>query len=137
PPRILPTPRPQRSRLIPGLLIGVLAGLLLFAPAGYLFRAVTVHPKAGPAPATTASPVETTGTMSAFERNQLTLNQGKVTGDLATFAKSWLPYVSGCTSSTDPNGPKLGDGESTRVQCRYGAVTVYFVQFSSTGTRDA
>ena len=46
----------------------------------------------------------------------LTLNQGKVTGDLATFAKSWLPYVSGCTSSTDPNGPKLGDGESTRVQ---------------------
>jgi hypothetical protein len=137
PPRIVPTPKPQRTRLVPGILIGVLVGLLVFAPAGYLFRAVTAHPKAAASPGPTASPVETAGAMSAFERNQLTLNQAKVTGDLATFAKSWLPYVSGCNGNADQGGPKLGDGETTRVQCRYGAVNIYFVQFGSTGARDA
>jgi hypothetical protein len=137
PPRILPSPRPPRSKLVPGLLIGVLAGLLIFVPTGYFLRAATVHPKASPTQGPTAAPVDTSGAISAFERNQLSLNQGKVTGDLATFAKSWLPYVSGCNTNADANGPKLGDGESTRVLCHYGAVTVYFVQFTSTGTRDA
>jgi len=137
PPRIVPSPRPPRSKLVPGLLIGILVGLLLFAPAGYFVRAATVHPKATPTAAPSAAPVDSPGVLSAFERNQLSLNQGKVTGDLAPLARSWLPYVSGCNTNADPNGPKLGDGESTRVLCHYGAVTVYFVQFNSVGTRDA
>jgi hypothetical protein len=136
PPRIIPTPRPPRSRLVPGILVGLLAGLVLFGPAGYLFRAATAHPQATPTRGPTSAASSATGTLSAFERNQLAINQPKVTGDLAPFARSWLPYITGCNVSGVPNGPKLGDGESTRVVCRYGGVTVYFVQFTAAADRD-
>jgi hypothetical protein len=136
PSRIVPTPKPRRSKLIPGILVGLLVGLLLFAPAGYLVRFVTAHPKASPTPTPTAAPVNSPGALSAFERNQVTLNQAKFAGDLAPFARSWLPYVSGCAANSEPNGPKLGDGEVTRVTCHVGGVTTYFVQFAGTAERD-
>jgi hypothetical protein len=122
--------------LIPGLLIGVLVGLLLFAPAGYFARVVTAHPKASPTPAPTAAPVNPPGALSVFERNQLNLSQGKFTGELAPFARSWLPYISGCATNSEPNGPKLGDGEVVRVTCHVGSVTTYFVQFAGAAERD-
>jgi hypothetical protein len=96
---------------------------------------LTVHTRTAAAPAPTPARTEA-GALSAFERNQLALNQNKVSGDLAPFAHSWLPYISGCVTNAEPNGPKLGDGETTRVTCHVGGVTVYFVRFTSTADRD-
>jgi hypothetical protein len=134
-PRIVPTPKPPRNRLLPGILVGALAGLLLFAPAGYLLRLATAPAAVAPTATATAT-ASTDSAPSAFQRNQLALNQHKVSGDLATFARSWLPYVSGCATNADTGGPKLGGGESTRVLCHYGSVAVYFVEFASLADRD-
>jgi hypothetical protein len=131
------------------MLLGLLAGLVLFGPTGYLVRVATVPASAAPTPGPTPAP-SGTGTLPAFERNQLALNQGKVNGDLAVFARSWLPYITGCNTSAVPsasagaspspsptaNAPKPGDGESTRVVCRYGNVTVYLIQFTAAADRD-
>jgi hypothetical protein len=116
------------------MLVGLLVGLVFFGPAGYLVAAAT----ADPAPVLTprAGTPGAGGSLPAFERNQLALNKDLVGGDLTALANSWLPYVSGCNKSGEKDGPKLGDGESVRISCRYGGVTVFFVQFQSTVERE-
>jgi hypothetical protein len=148
-PRIVPSAKPPRSRIALGILLGLLAGLVLFGPTGYLARVATA-PAAQATPAPTPAPTSP-GTLPAFERSQLALNQGKVSGDLVPFARSWLPYITGCNTtaaaadpsaspsaspSTAANAPKLGDGEKTRVVCRYASVSVYLVQFTAAADRD-
>jgi hypothetical protein len=114
-------------------LVGLLAGLALFGPTGYLVG-TRLAPKA--APTTRPSASGTPAALPPYERNQLVLNSDKFTGDLRKFAGSWLPYVSNCAKNGDKNGPALGDGEVTRIACLYNGTNVFFVGFASTAARD-
>ncbi|HEV7897606.1 MAG TPA: hypothetical protein VGP31_07180 [Planosporangium sp.] len=120
--------------MITGVVVGLLGGLLLFGPAGYLARAATGD--SAPQPKPPAATTGASGKLSAFENNQVALNKWMFNADLEPMARSWLPYISGCSKSGDKDGPKLGDGESLRVSCHYGGVTVFFVQFQSLVERE-
>ncbi|MBO4209440.1 hypothetical protein GSF22_26110, partial [Micromonospora echinofusca] len=133
-PRIIPTPKPPRSKLVPGILVGLLAGLVLFGSAGYVVGTKRA-PKAPAAPQQPGPPAGN-GTLGVYEQTQLAVNREKFTGDLRTFAESWLPYVASCVRNGQPYGPQLGDGETVRIACQYGSVNVNFVQFVSTQERD-
>lgn len=136
PPRIVPSsPRPTGSRLVTGLLVGLLVGLVLFGSAGYLAGANLAHPAPAASHAPNAPTATATG-LPVFERNQLALNRDKVKGDLALLASSWLPYLSSCVNSEEKGGPKLNAGEAFRVGCKYGGVSVTFVQYASVSDRD-
>jgi len=132
-PRIVPSPPPQRGRLLIGLLAGLLAGLLIFGGAGFAAGRLTADPSAS-APTATPSPVAPT--LPPYERSQLTLNQEKVSGELAALAEPWLPWISSCLKNGDRGGPRLNSGESSRVLCEYGTMSLYFVQYASTAERD-
>jgi hypothetical protein len=137
-PRITPSPPPRRGRLLGALLIGLLAGLVLFGSSGFLAGRWTA---AGPESAPTAPTPAPTGpsagpSLPAYERNQLEVNKAKLTGDLGAFADGWLPYVGDCLRNGDREGPKLGTGEVARVACEHGSVLVYFVQYRSIADRD-
>jgi hypothetical protein len=132
-PRIEPSP-PRKPRLGLGILIGVLAGLLVFGTAGYFVgRAMAPEAKAQPTTSPTPRP---TGSLPAYEAGQLELNRKKFTGDLATIAEPWLASVGGCSNSADQFGPKLDAGEQTRVFCELNNLSVFFVQYKSMADRD-
>jgi hypothetical protein len=133
-PRIEPSP-PRKSRLVLGILIGALAGLLVFGAAGFFIGRTTADPEATP---TTSPPTaRPTGALPPYEAGQLELNRAKFSGDLATIAEPWLASVGGCVSSSDQFGPKLDPGEQTRVFCEFNNVSVFFVQYKSVADRDA
>jgi hypothetical protein len=117
--------------------VGLLVGLVLFGPAGFLAGANLAHPAPAASPSATSPPGATATGLPPFERNQLAINRDKVKGDLALLANSWLPYVSNCVNSDDKGGPKPAAGEVFRVGCRYGSVAVTFVQYTSVSDRDA
>jgi hypothetical protein len=131
PPPTGPSPRPsgRAGRAVLWALVGLLAGLALFGPTGYLVG-TRMAPKAGPT--TQPSP----SALPPYERNQLVLNSDKFTGDLRKFAGSWLPYVFNCAKNGDKNGPTLGDGEVSRVTCLYNTTSVRFIKYASTAARD-
>jgi hypothetical protein len=134
-PRIVPSPPPQRSRLVVGILVGLLCGLVVFGLVGYLVGARTGggRPTARP----TASAVPTASpTLPPYEQSLLALNAPKVSGDLAAFAQPWLPRVSSCTRDGEKGGPGLSEGEATRVLCGYGSNSVYLTQYTSIAARD-
>lgn len=133
-PRIIPSPPPQRGRLIVGLLIGSLAGLLVFGVSGFFIGRFTVGDSVDPQPSPSA--VAATPTLPAYERSQLTLNEAKFSGELADFAEPWLPWVAACLKNGDRGGPPLNPGESLRVLCKFGGMSVYFVQYASIAERD-
>jgi hypothetical protein len=128
-PRIVPTPKPPPGRILRAGLLGLLGGLLVFAPAGY---AVGHLAAPEPAPKPPPTPAATRALLPPFEQNQLTLNKAKFTGPLATVAEPWMPYISNCAKES----ARAGDGEAIRLQCHYDAVSVYFVQYRSTDDRD-
>ena len=134
-PRIVPSPPPQRGRFLRGLMIGLLAGLIAFGVAGYAVGRWTGDPSSAP-PATGSPGQDGSSSLPPYERSQRALNQPKFAGDLAAFAEPWLPWVSGCLTNADPDGPALNPGEATRVICEFGSMTVYFVAYKSTGDRD-
>jgi len=130
--RIEPTVPPPKSRLVLGLLIGFLAGVLIAAPTVY---ALGSHDDQPVVPTPSVAPTGQAA-LGVFEKNQLALNQPKFSGDLAVLAASWLPFVSNCLTDTETGGPKLGSDMSDVVLCRYGNVYIHFVQFKSAGQRD-
>ncbi len=132
-PRIVPSPKPPRGRVLLGIAVGLLAGLVLFGPTGYL---VGAHRAESAPPKPQSSSPGTGDALGPFEQNQRALNTNKFNGDLAVFAKSWLPHVANCNKSGDKDGPQLGQGEVVRISCRYASVTVFFVQFQSIEERD-
>lgn len=134
-PRIVPSPPPQRGKLLKGLIIGLACGLLAFGASGFFIGRYTADASAGgPGPTTpTAAP---SPTLPPYEQSQRELNAEKFTGDLAAFAEPWLPYVSGCAQDGEPGGPQLRAGESRRVLCEYGAMSLFFVQYKSISERD-
>jgi hypothetical protein len=133
-PRIVPSPPPPRGRLLLGLLVGLVAGVLAAGPAGYLLGGRTAE-RPGPPGPTTPGP-SSTPSLPPFEANQLALNKPKFQADLAPLAEPWLPRVGGCLTNTEPGGPKLGTGERARVLCRLGVVAVNFVSYSSSIDKD-
>ena len=101
-PRITPSP-PRRGRLGLGILIGVLAGLLVFGTAGYFTGNYLASPE--PEPSTTTAP-RPTGSMGAYEAGQLELNRKRFTGDLAVISEPWLAWVGGCAQQRRPLRPE-------------------------------
>ncbi|GII23507.1 hypothetical protein [Planosporangium mesophilum] len=132
-PRIVPTPKPSRKRIVMAAIAGALAGLVVFGPTGY-FVGYTTAP--APAPKPTAPTPGATSSLAAFERTQLRLNKPKFGADLEPIANSWMPWVANCAKSGDKDGPQLNAGEEARVSCRYPNITVFFVKYKSTDERD-
>jgi hypothetical protein len=87
-------------------------------------------------PAPITAPSASASTLPPLERNQLQLNKAKFSGDLAVFAEPWLVRVGECTASGDKDGPRPIEGEKTRVLCRLGVVSVYFIEYKSLPDRD-
>jgi hypothetical protein len=130
-PRIVPSPPPQRGKLIVGLLAGLAAGLLIFGVTGYFVgRAST--PQAAPTTAPTASTAPADPALSVYEAAQQAANKGKFTPALEKLAAPWLPYVGSCVR--DP--VRLPAGEKARVRCEHGDVVFTFVEYASVAERD-
>ncbi len=130
-PRI--TPSPPRRKPVGAILIGLLAGLIVFGPTGYVAGTLFSDRKVdtpGSAKSTSPEPVPTSS-LSGYEASQLTLNRAKFKGDLAVLAEPWLAHVGGCLDNTESRGPELQIGEEVRIYCRYSGVAVYFVQYKS------
>jgi hypothetical protein len=126
--RIEPTPPPQRSKLLLGLAIGLVAGLLVFGGAGFLTgRGTAGGTTAGGSPSPEPSAV---ASLKAA-------NQTKFAGELSALAAPWLSDLSDCTADTDPNGPKLGQGEQKHVLCRDGGLYVHFVTYTSVDEKNS
>jgi len=131
----VPTPKPPKSRLVPGILLGLLAGLLIFGSAGFFVGTKQAPDKPTP-PVAQTKPTVPEGQLPPYEQTQLAVNREKFTGDLRTFAQSWLPYVASCVRNGETHGPQLGDGEAIRIACQYGSVNVNFVEFVNVQERD-
>jgi hypothetical protein len=138
-PRIIPSPPPQRGRLIRGLVIGLVVGLLAFGAGGFLAGRLTGDQAApAPAPAPKSAPSPGAPALPPYESSLQTLNRTRfeASPDLARFAESWLPWASGCRKNGEPDGPALNPGEATRVFCEFGNLSLYFVQYKSASDRD-
>jgi hypothetical protein len=160
--RIVPSPPPERSRLLVGVLAGLVAGLVIFGTAGYFIgRAAAPDsapnraapnrgsptsgarpPAAGstpgevPAPATDATPGQS-GSLGVFERNQIAINRPAFAGTgLTALAEGWLPYLATCVRSGRPGGPALNAGEKNRVRCTLDGMSAIFVEYKSVADRD-
>ena len=131
-PRIIPSPPPDRRRIVLAAVAGLACGLVLFGTGGFLTGRLTADPQpAGPAPA----PAATAG-LPVFEQSQLALNQPKFPASLAVVAQGWLPYLSGCARSGDSGGPALNDGEKVRVRCTLDGMSAIFVEYDTVADRD-
>jgi hypothetical protein len=138
-PRIIPSPPPPRGRFLRGLLVGVLAGVLVFGAGGFFAGRWTanssqVTPSGPPGPGSPAPNIP--AAFPPYEQSQLSLNQAKFTGDLAALAEPWLPWMSGCRRSGDRDGPRLNPGEAIRVACEFGSIALNFVEYKSIVERD-
>jgi hypothetical protein len=135
-PRIEPTPKQPKSRLLLPALAGLLAGLVIFGTGGWFLGRSTAG---GPDPApigTQAAPTGSPATLAPYEQNQVTINQPKFTGPLAPVAQGWLAQLSGCTRTGEKGGPVLNKGEKTRVRCEMDAMSVIFVEYATAADRD-
>ena len=131
-PRIESAPAPRGSKLLLGLAIGALAGLLVFGATGFFVgRATAPEPPVTAAPEPAPEPG-----LGVFEQQQLVLNTQKFTPELSRLAQGWLPWMGGCLKEGDPEGPTLTTGEVSKVWCELGALNIYFVQYSSVAERD-
>jgi hypothetical protein len=128
--RIEPSPPPRPRRLLPGLLWGLVIGLLVFGAAGW-FLGRSTAPAATPPPTNSAQP------LGAFERSQATINRADFAGTgLVTLSQGWLPYLSSCARSGRPSGPALNRGEKFRVRCTLDGMSAIFVEYVSIAERD-
>ncbi|GAA1816418.1 hypothetical protein HC028_10305 [Planosporangium flavigriseum] len=133
-PRITPVPKPARGPVVRAALLGLLAGLLVFGPTGYL---VGHQSTPAPAPPEKRSPATSTAqVLPLFEHTQRQLNTPKFPNELTPIANSWLPWITGCAKNGDKDGPRLGDGEDSRVACHYANATIFFVTYKSPDERD-
>jgi len=127
--RITPTPSsPHPTRLVAGLLIGLIAGLLLFGTAGWFTGRTTAPTPTPPKPTIPAKPA-----IGLFEQTQATLNAAHfTTTNLTKFAQPWLPYLANCAKVA----PAQADGEKARVRCTIDGMSAFFVEYKSTAERD-
>jgi hypothetical protein len=133
-PRIVPSPPPQRGKLLVGVLAGLAAGLLIFGATGF-FVGRSTAPRAVPSPVPSASAVPARPSLSPYETAQQAANEPKFPPALETIAAPWLPYVGGCLRDGQPS-VKLLRGEKSRVRCEHGDVVFMFVEYTSVAERD-
>jgi hypothetical protein len=126
--RITPSPPPPRGKLVLGLVIGLIAGIVLAGTAGFLVGRGT-----GGGEPVVAAPSAQPGYLADL----VAANRAKFAGELATLAQPWLADMSGCTTNTDSGGPQLGKGEQAHVLCRDGGMYVHFVTYSSADEKAA
>jgi hypothetical protein len=131
-PRIVPSPKPPRKRIIGAALIGLAAGLLIFGPSGFLvgYQAAPTPPPA-PKPTPSATP-----SLPTFQRTQLELNKRKFPSELTPIASNWMPWVTTCAKSGEPNAAPLAEDEAVRVSCNYANTSIVFIQYKTTDARD-
>jgi len=131
PSRIEAAPAPRGSKLLLGLAVGALAGLLVFGATGFFVGRATAPepPAAAPAPAPEPG-------LGVFEQQQLVMNTQKFTPELSRLAQGWMPWMGGCLKEGELDGPTLAAGEVAKVSCEVGAMNIYFVQYSSVAERD-
>ncbi len=55
---------------------------------------------------------------------------------LTKIAQGWLPYLSSCSRSGEPDGPDLNEGEKVRVRCTLDGMSAIFVEYNSIADRD-
>ncbi|GGQ57387.1 hypothetical protein [Couchioplanes azureus] len=134
-PRIVPTPKPPRSRFVVPALAGLVAGLLIFGTGGW-FVGRSTAPEPRPTGSTAAAPDPAPSAPGIYEQNQVAINQPRFAGSLATVAQGWLPHLSGCSRSGEDKGPVLNRGEKARVRCEMDAMSVIFVEYATTADRD-
>ncbi|MBB4760481.1 hypothetical protein ACFQFC_30480 [Amorphoplanes digitatis] len=135
-PRIEPTPKQPRGRFVLPALAGLAVGLLVFGTGGWFLGRSTAG---GREPAGAGAPAATAGAAPAlgpYEQNQIAINQPKLSGGLAPLAQGWLPHLSGCLRSGDPDGPTVNKAEKARVRCEMDAMSVIFVEYATTADRD-
>ncbi|MGX6602593.1 hypothetical protein ACWKSP_10715 [Micromonosporaceae bacterium Da 78-11] len=132
--RIEPSPPPQRSRLLIGILAGLAAGLLLFGTGGYVVGQSRV---AKPVPAPSTPEPTPSDELGVFEQSQVALNQTHFPSEqLATLSQGWLPRLSSCLRDGETGGPSLNAGEKARVRCTLSGMSVIFVEYASIVDRD-
>ncbi|MET8150896.1 hypothetical protein ACIBSW_01000 [Actinoplanes sp. NPDC049668] len=133
-PRIEPTPKQPRGRFAIPALAGLAIGLLVFGTAGWFLGRSTAGTQARtgtPAPTVSSAPA-----LGPYEQNQIAINRPKLGGALAPVAEGWLPHLSGCVRSGDPDGPTANNAEKARVRCEMDAMSVIFVEYATTADRD-
>jgi hypothetical protein len=132
-PRIVPSPPPQRGKLVVGLLAGLVAGLLVFGGTGYFVGRATAPQAQQPvAPTPTAT---SAGSIAPYQAAQRAANTPKFPAALQNIAEPWLPWMGSCLR----NGQgkiKLQAGEKARVRCQHGDVVLTFVEYASIAERD-
>ncbi len=136
--RIEPSVRPERNRLVIGLLVGLAVGLVLFGGGGFFagHATRTAHAPAS-APTSASAAPSPSSSLAVFEQSQLTLNQPHFANSgLVSIAAGWLPYLSNCGRSGEPGGPALNAGEKTRVRCTLDGMSAIFVEYASVAARD-
>lgn len=123
---------PQRRSTL-AFVVLVLITAIIFGPAGYFVGRATPASVTAPSPSVSASANAPTPTLtSPFERAQEATNRRHLSPALQRLAEPWLPYVGNCTPST----AALTQGKKSQLKCRYGNVTVNFVEFASVSERD-
>lgn len=139
--RIVPSPPPQRGKLLRGVIVGVLAGALVAGVGAFVLGRTTAPdstpvaapqsdaPAEEPAPAA-APPEEPTDPFA-------TANRAAFPDDLIPLAEPWLADMSSCAANTDDGGPALGPGERAHVLCRDGGMYLHFVAYQSAEGRAA
>src|SRR6266545_1213017 len=132
PPAVAGPPRWRGTGLV---LMGLLIGLVLFGSGGFAAGRLAA-PRPPPSPVASAATTPSAPALRPYEQSQLGLNKPKFSGDLAAFARPWLPWISNCVTNAEPGGPRLNAGEATRVACTYGAGTIYLIQYTRVAERD-
>ncbi|WP_412736499.1 hypothetical protein [Krasilnikovia sp. MM14-A1259] len=132
-PRITPTPRKQRSPLLPWI-AGLTVAVLAAGAGGYFLGAATgggVKKDKDPDPA----PPAATG---LYDAQLASVNKTKLNNELAGLAQPWLNSTLGaCMANTDKGAPPLGNDETRHVTCKYGSVGVQFVVYKNADAKNA
>lgn len=117
--------------MVTGLLIGLLVGMLLFGPAGFVVgRTFTGRAAPVQTPSAELSP-SPSPSQPPYERAQEATNKRELSPALQGLAAPWLPYIGSCSSDG-----KAVKGEKTRVTCEHGDVSIGFVEFDSMAARE-
>jgi hypothetical protein len=130
--RITPSPPPPRGKLVLGLVIGLIAGIVLAGTAGFLVGRGTGGRGVGG-----GEPVAAPSSQPGYLGDLVAANRAKFAGELAALAQPWLADMSGCLTNSDGGGPQLGKGEQAHVLCRDGAMYVHFVTYASADEKAA
>ena len=134
--RIVPSPPPQGRGRAVGLVAGVVVAVLAAGTGGYFLG----HSGGGSSPSpksSTAPKADDLNALPPYEASQLAINRAKLDGELSALAQPWLGTVAACAVNGEQDGPKLGNDESKHVFCRYGAVSLHFVEFKSVPQKDS